>query len=143
MRSKHTQTQALTADKSTAVDADTLRTRGAGSPHVVTAQVITGQATTSATWWGAQRSREHFMVILWRSAPTAKGITLCSATDGLSNRCTEKTEAVKTARQSTVIESAGWASSNAATGVASGTNRAMLVHRPKGIAKKGGGRGAE
>jgi hypothetical protein len=36
-----------------------------------------------------------------------------------------------------------WASANAATGVASGSNRVMLRHKPKGTGKAAGGSGAE
>jgi len=60
-----------------------------------------------------------------------------------SNRCGKKTEAAKVARLSRALGSAGRASENAATGVASGTNRMMLGHRPKGSAKEGGESGAE
>ena len=60
-----------------------------------------------------------------------------------SNRCTKKTEAAKAARQIRGIDPAGRASANAATDVASGTNRVMLGHRPEGTATEGGGSGAE
>jgi hypothetical protein len=66
---------------SSAVDGVRLGNSVAASPHVATAQGITGQATISARCWGAQQSRDHSAVIRWRSAPTAKEITLCAATE--------------------------------------------------------------
>ena len=56
------------------------------------------------------------------------------------NKCTKKTEAAKAAGQSRGIRQAGRASANAATDVASGTNRVVLGHRPKGTVKDGGGK---
>lgn len=80
-KSKHTPTWAPTADVSSAVNRVTSRTSVAANLHAATAQVITRQATRSAMWWGARKSRDHSVVIRWRSAPTAKEITLGSATD--------------------------------------------------------------
>ena len=57
-----------------------------------------------------------------------------------SNRCAKKTEAAKAARQCRGTGPAGRASANTATGVASGKNRVMLGHRPKGMAKGWGGK---
>jgi len=72
---------ALTVDLTSAAAGVTSRTSEAASPHVATAQVITRQKTTSATWWSAQRSRDHYTVIRWIGSPPATEITLCSATD--------------------------------------------------------------
>jgi hypothetical protein len=47
-----------------------------------------------------------------------------------SNRCAQKTEALKVVRQSWGIWRAGWASMNAATGVESGINRVTLGYQP-------------
>jgi len=55
----------------------------------------------------------------------------------------KKTEAAKAAQQSRGIGPAGRASTNAAAGVASGTNRVMLGHRPERTAKGGGRSEAE
>jgi len=45
-----------------------------------------------------------------------------------SNRCAKKTEAAKAAQQSRGIGLAGQASANAASDMASGTNRVVLGH---------------
>jgi len=58
-----------------------------------------------------------------------------------SNRCTKKAEATRAARQCRKIGQR--ASTNAATDVASGTNRVVLGPRPKGAAEEGGGGGSE
>jgi hypothetical protein len=58
-----------------------------------------------------------------------------------SNRCTKKAEATRAARQSRIIGQR--ASTNAATDVASGTNRVVLGPRRKGAAEEVGGGGSE
>jgi len=63
--------------------------------------------------------------------------------NALSNRCATKAKAAKAARQSRGIGPAWRASVNAATGVASGTKRVVLGHRPNGTATEEGGSEAE
>jgi len=60
-----------------------------------------------------------------------------------SNRCAEKTEAAKAALQSGGMGVAWPASANAASKVASGTNRRVRDHRPNETANEAGGSGAE
>jgi len=79
--SKHKRMWALRAGVSSAIDGVTSRTRAAWSPHVATGQVITRQATRSAMWWDPRWSRDHSVVICWRTDPTAMEIIFRSATD--------------------------------------------------------------
>jgi hypothetical protein len=58
-----------------------------------------------------------------------------------SNRCMKKAEATRVARHNRIIGQR--ASTNAATDVASGTNRVVLGPRPQGAAEEGGGGGSE
>jgi hypothetical protein len=62
---------------------------------------------------------------------------------GFSNRCAKSAEAANTAWQSRGMRPVEWASANAATGVALGSNRVMLRHKPKGTGNAAGGSGAE
>lgn len=78
---KHTRTWPPTADVITAVDGVTPQRSAAATLHVATAQIITGQVTISTAWCGAWQSMDAYAVILLRSTPTAKEITLRSATD--------------------------------------------------------------
>jgi len=54
--SNRTQTRALTADVRSAVDGVKSRTSATTSPRTATTEPITGQASTSATWWDAREA---------------------------------------------------------------------------------------
>jgi len=78
---KRSRTRALILGVSSAGDGVTSRTNVPANSHLATALVITGQLTTSETWWDAWQSSDHSVVIRWKSAPTAEEIALPSATD--------------------------------------------------------------
>jgi hypothetical protein len=74
--------------------------------------------------------------------PTLETCPNCrSKNNAFSNRCMKKAKAPRAVRPSRMIGQP--ASTNAATGEASGTNRVVVGPRPKGAAEEGGGRGSE
>jgi hypothetical protein len=71
----------MPADWSFAVAGVTSATTVAAIPPGDSVQVITGQATICAAWWGAQQSRDLSWVVHCRTTATAKEVIMCIATD--------------------------------------------------------------